>query len=80
MPEFAFSLFSTSFYTQGHTGYEFEVMYNVYESQSTFGFSIIIVIITLYFKTSTENDSSGSCCGLPIWTLETDEVKNYAFS
>lgn len=79
MPEFAFSLFSTSFYTQGHTVYEFEVMYNVYESQSTFVFSIII-IITLYFKTSTENDSSGSCCGLPIWTLETDEVKNYAFS
>lgn len=77
MPEFAFSLFSTSVYTQGRTDYEFEVMYNAYESQSTFAF---IIIITLYFKTSTDNDSSGTCSAFPIWTLDTDEVKNYTFS
>lgn len=50
VPEFAFSLLSTSFYTQGYVSYQFEVMYNVYESQSTFAFTVvIIIIITLYF-------------------------------
>lgn len=78
VPEFAFSLFSTSFYIQGHTGYQFEVMYNVYESQSTFAFTVVVIIII--FKTSTDNDSSGTSCALPIRTLETDEVKKHTFS
>lgn len=34
-----------------------------------------IIIITLYFKKSTDSNSSGSCCALPVWTPETDELK-----
>lgn len=49
------------------TGYEFEVMYHVYESQSTLVFTItiiitviiiiiIVILLLYYFKTSTDNE------------------------